>query len=234
MDIDPDMGRTGVPFDQALDFAQYISTFSHLELVGAQCYAGHLQHVPGGEERYGESHRLMEKGAAAFREMRGRFPSCRIFTGTGTGTSAGDLEMPELTDIQVGSYCLMDAEYMGACANDLPFNPALRMLSSVISANHPGMATIDAGTKALYVTPGAPPLRIEGDSILPEWKYDWSFGDEHGRLTFPKEESIRPGALVELVVSHCDPTINLADKLYVLEGNEVTDIWSITLRGCCQ
>ncbi len=234
VDIDPDMGRTGVSFEQAPAFAGYLASLPHVELLGAQCYAGHLQHIGDAAVRYGESRRLIEMGAAAFREMCAAFPSCRIFTGTGTGTSAGDLDIPELTDIQVGSYCLMDAEYMNACKDAIPFRPALRMLSSVISANHPGMATIDAGTKAIYVTLDAPPVRICGDEILPEWKYDWSFGDEHGRLTFPKDVSVHPGERIELVVSHCDPTINLADRLYVLEGDEVIDVWDISLRGCCQ
>ena len=233
VDIDPEMGRTGVPFEEAPAFAEYLESLLHLDLQGAQCYAGHLQHIDNAERRYGESTRLMRKGAAAFCAMRSRCRNCHVFTGSGTGTSAGDLDIPELTDIQVGSYCVMDAEYMGACKDSVPFRPALRMLSSVISANHPGMATIDAGTKAIYVTPGAPPMRIQGDAIMPDWKYDWSFGDEHGRLLFPKELSLRPGELVELVVSHCDPTINLADRLHVVEGDEVTAVWNVTLRGCC-
>ncbi len=234
VDVDPEMGRTGVAFADAPAFADYVAGFKHLELVGVQCYAGHLQHVQDASERYGESRRLMSSGAAAFREIRSRHPSCTIFTGTGTGTSGGDLEVPEVTDIQVGSYCLMDAEYIGACGSTVPFKPALRILSSVISANHPGMATIDAGTKAIYVTPAAPPLRINGLDIMSDWKYDWSFGDEHGRLTFPKGENLRPGDVVELVVSHCDPTINLADRMYLIDNEEVIDVWDISLRGCCQ
>ena len=234
VDVDPEMGRTGVSFATAPAFADFVAGHEHLQLVGVQCYAGHLQHISDANERYGESRRLMTAGAAAYREIRSKHPSCNIFTGTGTGTSAADLDVPEVTDIQVGSYCLMDAEYIGACGNAIPFKPALRILSSVVSANHPGMATIDAGTKAIYVTPAAPPLRISGLDIMPDWKYDWSFGDEHGRLTFPKGQSLRPGEIVELVVSHCDPTINLADKIYLIDNEEVIDEWAISLRGCAQ
>ena len=234
VDIDPEMGRTGVPFAEAVAFADHVANHSHLELVGVQCYAGHLQHVCDAKERHGESRRLMSAGAAVFREIRSGHPLCNIYTGTGTGTSAADMEVPEVTDIQVGSYCLMDAEYMGACGDAVPFKPALRILSSVVSSNHPGMATIDAGTKAIYVTPAAPPLRIDGLNIMPDWKYDWSFGDEHGRLTFPRGQSIRPGDMVELVVSHCDPTINLADRIYLIDNEDVIAEWAISLRGCAQ
>ncbi len=234
VDVDPEMGRTGVPFADAPAFADIVASHGHLELTGVQCYAGHLQHVSSAAERYGESRRLMTAGAKVFREISSRHPSCKVFTGTGTGTSAADLDVPEVTDIQVGSYCLMDAEYMRACGDAVPFKPALRILSSVVSANHSGMATIDAGTKAIYVTPAAPPLRINGLEIMSDWKYDWSFGDEHGRLTFPREQSIRPGEMVELVVSHCDPTINLADRIYLVDNEEIIDVWPISLRGCAQ
>ena len=235
VDIDPVMGRTGVSFAQAPGFADYVAAFRHLELVGVQCYAGHLQHLGDARERYRQSRRLMTAGAAAFREIRSRHPSCAIFTGTGTGTCAGDLEVPELTDLQVGSYCLMDAEYLAALGGDTPFKPALRILSSVVSANHPGMATIDAGTKAIYVTPDSPPLCIDGLEIQHDFKYDWSFGDEHGRLTFPPGKChLRPGERLELVVSHCDPTVNLFDNIYLIENEHVIGKLSISLRGCAQ
>lgn len=235
VDIDPEMGRTGVAFTEATGFADYVASFRHLELIGVQCYAGHLQHLGDAQERYRKSRRLMTAGAAAFREIRSRHPSCAIFTGTGTGTSAGDLEVPELTDLQVGSYCLMDAEYLAAFGGVTPFKPALRILSSVVSANHPGMATIDAGTKTIYVTPNAPPLCIDELELLTDCHYDWSFGDEHGRLTFPPgKRRLLPGDRVELVVSHCDPTINLFDNMYLVYNKQVIEKLDISARGCAR
>jgi D-serine deaminase-like pyridoxal phosphate-dependent protein len=108
------------------------------------------------------------------------------------------------------------------------------MLSSVISANHSGNATIDAGTKAIYVTPGAPPQVIEKEKIRKDMVYSWDYGDEHGHLMFAPEISMRAGDRVELIVSHCDPTVNLFDELYIVKGEEVIDKWEITLRGCCK
>ena len=112
IDVDPEMGRTGVAFDKTLEFARFIAKFPQLVLDGVQCYAGHLQHIVSGTERNAESSRLMKLGASAFRAVAAEFPLCRIFTGTGTGTSAADVLIPEVTDIQVGSYCMMDAEYL--------------------------------------------------------------------------------------------------------------------------
>ena len=234
IDTDPEMGRTGVAFDRALEFARFIAKFPNLVLDGVQCYAGHLQHIPDGAERNRESTRLMKTGAAAYRAIAAEFPTCRIFTGTGTGTSAADVLIPELTDIQVGSYCMMDSEYLAVEHTGPQYAPALRMISSVISCNHPGHATIDAGTKAVYVTPGAPPQVIEGSVFTPGVRYDWNFGDEHGHLLFSEAKVMHPGERVELVVSHCDPTVNLFDELWIIQQEEVIGRWEITLRGCCR
>ena len=232
LDVDPEMGRTGVPFDEAVAFGEFAASFPTLHLMGVQCYTGHLQHVVAYEERKKENLRLMNRGAEVFRALRDRFDSCRIFTGTGTGTSPTDLDIAEITDIQVGSYCVMDSEYLAVEHGGPRYAAALRMLSTVISSHYPGMATIDAGTKSLYVTPGAPPRVIDGNELRKGWEYDWSFGDEHGRLTFPASETLKAGDRLELIVSHCDPTINLFDEIYVIRGDEVLDCWQIALRGC--
>ncbi|MBO7147231.1 MAG: DSD1 family PLP-dependent enzyme [Lentisphaeria bacterium] len=234
IDVDPEMGRTGVAFENALEFAHFIARFPELVLDGVQCYAGHLQHIPEGSKRNAESTRLMKKGAAAYRTIAAEFSTCRIFTGTGTGTSAADVLIPEVTDIQVGSYCVMDAEYLAVEHTGPQYLPALRILSSVISCNHPGHATIDAGTKAIYVTPGAPPRVIDGNTFRPAVNYDWNYGDEHGHLMFPSEQTMLPGERLELVVSHCDPTINLFDEFWVVRDDTVVDRWEIQLRGCCR
>ena len=234
IDVDPEMHRTGVAFDAALNFADFIARFPNLVLDGVQCYAGHLQHIASGAERNSESTRLMKKGAEAYRAIAARYPACHIFTGTGTGTSAADLLIEELTDIQVGSYCMMDAEYLAVEHTGPQYAPALRMISSVISCNHAGQATIDAGTKAIYVTPGAPPRVIDGDTFRNGFEYSWDFGDEHGHLRFPENVVMKPGERVELIVSHCDPTVNLFDELWIVKDDEVVDRWEITLRGCCR
>ena len=234
IDVDPEMGRTGVTFDQAAGFGEFISRFPELILDGVQCYAGHLQHISSGAERNAESSRLMRRGAEVFRQLAAKYPTCRIYTGTGTGTSAADVLIPELTDIQVGSYCMMDSEYLAVEHTGPAYKPALTMLSSVISANHAGHATIDAGTKAVYVTPGAPAQVIKDNCIQKEFVYSWDFGDEHGHLTFPESTVLRPGDIVELIVSHCDPTVNLFDVLHVVKAGELVGQWQISLRGCCR
>ena len=234
IDVDPEMGRTGVAYNDAPAMADFIMQFPQLILDGVQCYAGHLQHIKDYHTRCAESTRLMTKGANVFNIIRAKYPQCSIFTGTGTGTMSADLQIKEVTDIQVGSYCMMDAEYLAVDHGKMDFAPALRMISSVIHSKIAGQATIDAGTKAIYVTPDAPAQVIEGNKIRTEYTYDWSFGDEHGRLTYPASISHKIGDRIELIVSHCDPTVNLFDELWVVKGDDVVDKWDISLRGCCR
>ncbi len=234
IDADPEMGRTGVPFADVPELGKYAASFPTLTVDGVQCYAGHLQHIADYGKRAAESTRLMKAGAEAFNILRKEISTCKIYTGAGTGTSPADVLIDEVTDIQVGSYCMMDAEYLAVQHGGPEYRPALRMLSSVISANHPGNATIDAGTKSLYVTPGANPRVIEGSRILTQFDYSWDFGDEHGHLRFPEENTPVPGDRLELIVSHCDPTVNLFDELWIIRGEQVIDRWDISLRGCCR
>ena len=104
----------------------------------------------------------------------------------------------------------------------------MTLLSSVISSNHSTHVTVDTGLKALYKDPAKPKI-ISYFGL----QYDWDlFGDEHGKVTgnhLPKT-----GEVIEMIVSHCDPTINLLDQFYITENEVVVDIWPIDLRGKCQ
>jgi len=97
--------------------------------------------------------------------------------------------------------------------------------------NRPDFVTVDAGLKALYHHGGTPyVLNTTGSGFQYEW-----FGDEQGRIVIPNSSTkLSLGEVLELVVSHCDPTVNLFDVLHVTRNEIVIDIWPIDLRGKCQ
>jgi len=235
--IDPGMGRTGISFDRAYELGNIIHSLDNLNLKGIQCYAGFLQHIKDYEERKQTSLEVMEKAGETVRRFRNEDLPCDIFTGGGTGSYEFDCSVQDVTDIQAGSYALMDAEYVniGSAGDKERFNefpPALTLLSTVISANRDGWVTADAGLKTLYHHGASPEILYPEE--LRSAEYEW-FGDEHGKIlidsSIPRPD---PGTVLELMVSHCDPTVNLFDEIYVTRNRTVTDIWPVDMRGKSQ
>jgi D-serine deaminase-like pyridoxal phosphate-dependent protein len=236
LDVDIGQRRTGVPPGKALDLAGRLLSSNRFRLRGIQAYAGHVQHIPRYEDRRSASREGLKQAAAVFKQLQARDPACTIFSASGTGTATIDLAVPELTELQAGSYALMDAEYLAiesTDGSDTPdYHPALTMLTTVVSGPHGRQVTLDAGLKALYRDGGRPRV------LNPEYaklQYDW-FGDEYGKLAAPDRVALLPahGTVLELVVSHCDPTVNLFDGYYIARGGKVVDVWPIDLRGRCQ
>ena len=131
------------------------------------------------------------------------------------GTGTYDLNS-WATEIQAGSYALMDTAY-GKLG--LPFSQALSILSTVISVSA-GWAVADCGLKALGMDHGDP--SVEGAEV-------WFCSDEH--LTFTPSSPLRVGDRVRVLPAHVDPTVAYHDALYVVDGHEVVDRWDIDLRG---
>lgn len=231
LDIDGGVGRTGVSFDRAIGVAKAITQLSALRFRGIQCYAGHIQHIKDITLRAKASQDVLLKAGQTKQELIALEIPCHIQTGSGTGTFSIDANIGSVSEIQPGSYIVMDQEYANIEFEGGKFLPAMTMLATVISANHLTHVTIDVGTKAMYKVDTKPSI-VSPQNLI----YDWDcFGDEHGKVK-AINDSVLPklGDVIELVVGHCDPTINLFDKFYITENDIVIDCWDIDLRGKCQ
>jgi D-serine deaminase-like pyridoxal phosphate-dependent protein len=233
VDVDPGFGRTGIPLSHLAEFASSLRELPGLEVLGLQAYAGHVQHIANYEERRRVNSECLEVAAHALRHLRELGWACPIFSVGGTGSHEFDCEHPDVTEIQAGSYALMDAEYLGIGSRENPgrfeaFPPALSLLTTVVSANQRDFVTVDAGLKSLY-RDGARP-----EVIAPGLRYEW-FGDEYGKILGDLESHpLRLRDKLRLVVSHCDPTVNLFDQLFLTRAGKVEDVWDVDLRGCSQ
>lgn len=236
LDIDPGIGRTGVKPECALSFAREIRQLPWLNLMGIQCYAGNLQHISSFHERRKKSLQTMNMASELVKSFRANGFNCPILTGTGTGTYDIDVEATEVTEIQPGSYTVMDVQYatIGSKNNDRQFDlfkPSMTLLTTVISNNRMEHVTVDAGTKSIYVDNQKPKI-ISHQGLT----YDWGgFGDEHGKISTINTAKLPSlGEVIELIVPHCDPTINLFDHFFITENDIVVDVWEIDLRGKSQ
>jgi D-serine deaminase-like pyridoxal phosphate-dependent protein len=205
-----------------------------LSFAGIQGYAGHLQHVGDRRERAATTLAAM----ALLDEMRaaleGQGLACPIVTGGGTGTFDLDPGAGALTDLQAGSYIFMDGQYNDVWEKDgeaAPFATSLFVQTTVISANHSGIATADGGLKAFAADAG-PPRIVSG---APEGTVYLARSDEHGRLELPPGHNrLAVGTAVTCAVPHCDPTVNLYDHYHVVRGDTLVDIWPVDARGRSQ
>jgi D-serine deaminase-like pyridoxal phosphate-dependent protein len=133
------------------------------------------------------------------------------------GTGTYDLNR-WATEIQAGSYALMDTEY---AKTGVPFRQALSVLATVISVSA-GWAVADCGLKALGMDHGNP--SIDGATVF-------YCSDEH--ITFVPDEGrrVRVGDRIRVIPAHVDPTVAYHPHLYLVDGDDVVDTWPIDLRG---
>jgi 3-hydroxy-D-aspartate aldolase len=154
-----------------------------------------------------------------------------IVAGGSTGTYDIDSELAGLTELQSGSYCVMDIDYrrIGGRTGDTltDFEMALTVVATVVSVPTTERAIVDAGLKAFSTDKPFPPEAVE----RPGLRYEFA-GDEHGRLVLEDpDRTVRLGERIEFFPPHCDPTFNLYDRVYAVRGTGVEEVWEIAARG---
>lgn len=233
--IDCDIGthRFGVTSRAAaVELARVIQTQPALELKGVQGYAGHCQAVPDYAERCALSHAALAILGGVRDALREAGFACPIVTGSGTGTHDFDHEPGVLTELQVGSYVFSDVIYDGAVMSPgapRRFRNSLFVHTRIVSDQHPGFATSDAGSKSFAMDGPAPVIH----SGAPEGsRYD-RFGDEFGKVVLPDPDGRLPvGTLLACIVPHCDPNVALFDHYHCVRGDRLIGLWPIEARAC--
>ena len=179
-----------------------------LRVRGVMGYEGHAMAMTDAEKRMRAVEEAMEKLRAAHQRTGGE-----VISAGGTGTY--DINR-FATEIQAGSYVLMDTAYAKL---ELPFRQALFVLATVVSVS-PGYAVADCGLKALGMDHGNP--LIEGAQV-------WFCSDEH--VTFKPGWPVRAGEQIRVLPAHVDPTVAYHERIHLVAGEEVLETWPVDLRG---
>ena len=219
--VDLDVGdhRTGARSpEDAAEIAEAVDQAANLELRGLQAYSVLGSHAGGLEERQRVSRESFQIASRALGIMLRRGLSTEIVTGGSTGTWEIDTAVPDLTELQAGSYVLMDLAYR---REGLDFEHALTVMATVVSANHAGFVSVDAGYKAFSTDRGYGPEAVD----LPGGKYRWG-GDEFGCVDMP-DGLPKLGSRLEFIPPHCDPTTSLYDRIYACRGANVETVWPV-------
>jgi D-serine deaminase-like pyridoxal phosphate-dependent protein len=179
-----------------------------LRVRGVMGYEGH---IVGLEDRATREEMLQESMALL---MHARDDvGGEVVSAGGTGTY--DINA-WATEIQAGSYALMDTAYAKLA---LPFVHALSVLATVISVSK-DWAVADCGLKALGMDHGNP--SVEGSDV-------WFCSDEH--LTFAPGSPLRVGDRINVLPAHIDPTVAYHEHMHVVDGEDVVERWAVDLRG---
>jgi len=179
-----------------------------LTVRGVMGYEGHAVGMDDRAVREQLCASAMELLLAAHRDVGGD-----VISAGGTGTY--DINT-WATEIQAGSYALMDTAY-GKLG--LPFVQALWVWATVISVS-PAYAVADCGLKSLGMDHGNP--TVENGSV-------WFCSDEH--TTFAPATPVKVGDRVRVIPAHIDPTIAYHERMHLISGETVLETWPVDLRG---
>ncbi len=220
IDINTGLGRCGVqPGQAAVDLAR-LAAAEGLKVRGLTGYEGHLQPLTPGPERDEKVHAVCRELVRTKTMLEAAGIATDIVSTAGTGTYAVCGEFPGVTEIQAGSYLLMDTQYVERGAT---FHRSLTILASVISIRGSNHAVIDCGLKELSAERGLSTVKE-----LPGVKLK-ALHAEHGLLELDTNLSrpLQVGQKVELWVHYSDATVNLHSSLYGVRHGQIEEVFRI-------
>lgn len=230
IDLDMRRERSGCPNPKAaLELVFFIEASPALRLRGLQAYAGQLSHLHPFEKRSAAYTEFASRLSAFQFALKDMLPPDAIISGGSTGSMSLDLSGP-LTELQCGTYAMMDVEYLDIDSGwgAWPFQPALTVQCSVLSAHWASHVITDAGDKWFANKYAAFPLIVSG---VPDGAKLEPISDEHARITSDAGLMLKPGDHIECIPPHCDPTINLYSAYHVLDQGRLSKLWVVSARG---
>jgi len=222
IEVDVGMRRGGVrSAEEAVALARHLSKRSGLRFRGVQGYEGHCMLEPDREVRIAKARKAIDDLAeAVIRLSRAGFP-CEVVSMGGTGTYDITGADSRVTEIQAGSYVVMDMFH----GNLVPgFSRALTVLGTVV-VHHGNTIVLDSGRKSISIDFVSP-------IMVPYPFYEARFfAEEHAIFDVDQRCRLELGDTVELVPGYAPSTVNLYDAFQVVEGGLVTEIWPVIPRG---
>jgi D-serine deaminase-like pyridoxal phosphate-dependent protein len=223
IEIDVGMGRCGVrDREGALPLAERIAELPHLRLRGMQGYEGHCMLEPDRDVRLREAHAANDKLVDAVDHLAERGHPSEVVSGGGTGTWYITGAHERITEVQAGSYALMDCFHGSLVPGG--FEVAMTVLGTVISRQG-NTVVLDCGRKSVGIDFVTPPLAAHPEA---EIRY---YAEEHCLADFPGPPPLDLGDRAEVIAGYGPTTVNLYDVFHVVEDGIVTDIWPVTPRG---
>jgi len=223
VEVNIGMNRCGVePGRSALELARLIVSLPGLHFVGLQGYDGHLQMLSDPEERRTRCLEGLDRLIGTRRVLEGEGIPVAVVTGGGTGTWEYASAYPGMTEIQPGSFILMDCAYHQVRPE---FGCALSVLATVLSRRDDHYV-LDAGSKAISRDFGTPVIKDHQpqETVV-------KLSEEHTTVSCKDAAGPRVGDLREVVPAHCCATMNLHRTCVGVRGGVIEAVWPIEASG---
>jgi D-serine deaminase-like pyridoxal phosphate-dependent protein len=216
------MDRCGVDTaDEALSLARHVRRLRGLRFDGLTGYEGHCSMEFDPEARLRKQQRAMDFFVEVADRLETSGVACHMLSAGGTATWSQTAANPRITEIQAGSYALMD-RYHARLLPDSGFEHALTILSTVVS-RHGHRLVLDCGSKSV--------ADAEMSTIVGHDLKVHQFDEEHGMFDVDSGAGLDVGDKVALVPGYGPSTVNLYDAYHVVEGSTVVDVWPVVPRG---
>lgn len=221
--------RCGVaPFQPTLDLVRLILEQSGLKFMGLMGYDGHCTMKVAEFDRRSVSLQANRLLVETKQYVEDAGIVSEIVSGAGTFTYRYACEEPGITEVQAGTFLLMDTAFRAHGVSE--FEPTLSVLATVISrpgyAGAEQLAIIDTGRKSISPQMGLPEVK------RPAAAWVRSLSDEHGRVILEAAaEQVEIGDKIELWVRDANATINQFDRFYIIREGLVEDVWPVPLCG---
>jgi D-serine deaminase-like pyridoxal phosphate-dependent protein len=220
IEVDTGMDRGGVDTPgAALALARAVSELDGLSLRGITGYEGHCALTPERELRHARERTAMTMFIEVAEALERDGLLCPIRSAGGTATWDWTAAFPGVTEIQAGTYVVMDNFHARMISG---FEHSLTVQATVVS-QPPGRIIVDAGSKSVGDGEMA---AIVGHPELP-----FRFDEEHGIFAAPSPTGLKVGDAVALVPGYSPSTVNAYDAIHIVQDERVVDVWPVIPRG---
>ncbi len=241
LEIDCGDGRTGLEAEgeEAPLLARRLADSEVVDFRGLLTHAGHSYRATSRSDSFAvacEERNLLTALAAELRDAGLVVPEVSIGA---TPTVRAIDDLTGITEVRPGNYIFYDnfQSGIGTCELD---EVAFSVIATVISVHaEQGRAIIDAGALALskdlgpvHIDPNCGfgrPVATEDQHPLPGLRIA-GLTQEHGTMTGPGVEALRPGTRIRILPNHSCLSAACFGHYNVVRGTEVVDEWQ-PVRG---
>ena len=220
IEVDTGMDRAGVDAEEdAVALAKDVVACEHLRLEGITGYEGHCSLEPDEQRRMAKQRAAMDLFVQVADRLESLGLPCPVRSAGGTATWRLTAAREGVTEIQAGSYVVMD-NFHGRMVPE--FEHALTVATTVIS-RPPNRVIVDAGNKSVGIGGGPTVVGTDLEALR--------FDEEHGIFNAEPGLNLPLGAWLRVVPGYAPATVNMYDVYYVVDGDQVVDVWPVFPRG---